>query len=73
MPPAASWKGWPRGRRRFGPLPRHPESPYLDAAANVSVAKIDFKSIEVGIEPLPVAVGRASRLRLDAVADDGKR
>ena len=50
-----------------------PQSPYLDTAANVSVAKIDFKSLEVGVEPLPVAVGRASRLRLDAVSDDGRR
>ncbi len=49
-----------------------PNAPYLDAAANVSVAKIDFKSLDIGIEPLPIGVGRASPLRLDAVADDGK-
>ena len=44
-----------------------PESPYLDASANVNVAKIDLKSLEIGVEPVPVAVGRGSRLRIDAV------
>ncbi len=32
-----------------------PESPYVaEAAANVSVAKIELKSLEIGIEPAPV-------------------
>jgi hypothetical protein len=49
-----------------------PESPYLDAAANVNVAKVEVKSLEIGIAPAPVGVGRGSRLRIDAVGPDGR-
>ncbi len=50
-----------------------PEAEPLEATAEVTVAKIDFKSLEAAIEPSPVNVGRASDLRLDAVAASGKK
>ena len=50
-----------------------PESPYLaEASANVNVAKVEIKSLEIGIAPAAVAAGRASRLRIDAVGPDGR-
>ncbi len=49
----------------------NPEDDYVDASANVTVAKVKFKSLEVAVEPQPVGVGRASALRVDAVTADG--
>jgi len=51
----------------------NPQSEYLDATATVTVANIEFKAIEMGIDPLPVGVARASNLRIDAVSNDDKR
>ena len=51
----------------------NPGSPYLDASATVTVAKIEFQSLEVGVEPGSVGLGLAGKLRMDAVGDDGKR
>ncbi len=51
----------------------NPDSPCLEATANVSVSRIDATSLEIAVEPLPVGVGRGSRLQIDAVAADGKR
>ncbi len=50
-----------------------PQDEYLDASANVSVAKVDFRSLEMAVDPDPVPVGRASRLHIDAVSDAGKK
>ncbi|MGA2034145.1 MAG: Ig-like domain-containing protein, partial [Thermoguttaceae bacterium] len=50
-----------------------PESPYIEQTANVSVEKIDFQSLEAAVEPLPVGLGRASKLRMEAVAADARR
>ncbi len=49
-----------------------PDSHYMEATANVGVSKIDVKSLAIAVEPLPVGVGRGSRLHVDAVAADGK-
>ncbi|MHC4402905.1 MAG: Ig-like domain-containing protein, partial [Planctomycetota bacterium] len=50
-----------------------PDDEYLKASANVSVAKVDFKSLEMAVAPDPVPVGRASALRIDALSESGKR
>jgi len=50
-----------------------PERDFLDATANVSVAEVELKSLELGVEPTPVGVARASELRIDAVAADGSK
>ena len=50
-----------------------PKSKPLEATAQVTVAKIDFKSLEADIYPAPVCVGRAGDLRIDAVAASGKK
>jgi hypothetical protein len=50
-----------------------PDSPYLDAAANVSVAKVKFESLAVGIEPSAIRPGLSGAVRIDALGDDGKR
>ena len=44
----------------------------MEATANVGVSKIDVKSLAIAVEPLPIGVGRGSRLHIDAVAADGK-
>lgn len=45
----------------------------LKAAADVRVDDVVLESLEVAIDPLPVGVGRASRLSIDAVSEAGKR
>jgi len=50
-----------------------PDEPFLEATADVDVVRAEFKSLEVAIQPLPVHVGRASRLTIDAVTKDGTR
>ena len=50
-----------------------PESTYVaEASANVNVAKVDIKSLEIGIAPAAVAASRASHLRIDAVGPDDR-
>ena len=51
----------------------NPDSPHQDATATVTVRKLQFQSLEASIAPLPVGVGRAGSLRVDAVTADGKR
>ncbi|MGD0898096.1 MAG: hypothetical protein ABR915_09700, partial [Thermoguttaceae bacterium] len=51
----------------------NPQSPYVDAAANVSVAKMDFKSLEVAVEPSAIRPGLPGTVRADVLGDDGKR
>ena len=50
-----------------------PDSPYVEAAATVNVAKGDFQSIEVGVDPATIDVGLSGKVRVDAVAGDGRR
>lgn len=50
-----------------------PESKPMEAAAEVRVARIDFKGLELGIDPLPVPLGRASRLQVNAISQAGKK
>lgn len=45
----------------------------LEATANVSVRDIPLTSIEAVVLPPDIPLGRSSRLRIDAIADDGKR
>ena len=45
----------------------NPDSPYLDATANVSVSNVAFQSIEVGVNPKAVGLGLSGKLRADAV------
>ena len=49
-----------------------PDSPYVDAAATVNVAKGDFQSIDVGIDPSTVGVGLHGKVHVDAVTSEGK-
>ena len=42
-----------------------PDSHYMEATANVGVSKIDVKSLAIAVEPLPVGVGRGSRLHVE--------
>lgn len=50
-----------------------PDDRYLEATADVNVVRAELQALELAIEPLPVGVGRASRLRIEAVAKDGTR
>ncbi|NQT16263.1 MAG: hypothetical protein HQ582_26130, partial [Planctomycetes bacterium] len=50
-----------------------PQDDYLETSANVSVAEVDFTSLETSVDPDPVPVGRGSRLEIDAVSEEGKR
>jgi len=45
----------------------------MTAAATVKVEKVDFQSLQAAIEPLPVCVGRTSRLQIEAVSGDGRK
>ena len=45
----------------------------VEAGATVTVAKVDFESLAMAIEPEKVGIGRASQLRIDAVTEAGKR
>jgi len=45
----------------------------LEATANVLVRDIPLTSIEAAVVPPDIPVGRSSRLKIDAIADDGKR
>lgn len=50
-----------------------PDSDFLDASTTVTVKNIPFKGLELAIEPLPVALGGASNLQIDAVSEPGKK
>jgi len=50
-----------------------PDSDFMDASTTVTVKNIPFTGLELDIEPLPVAVGGASNLRIDAVSQQGKK
>ena len=49
-----------------------PDSPYVEAAATVNVAKGDFQSIEVAVDPTTVGVGLSGKVRVEAVTGEGK-
>ncbi len=49
-----------------------PDSPYVGAEATVNVAKGDFQSIEVGVDPSTIGVGLSGKVHVDAVAGDGR-
>jgi hypothetical protein len=49
-----------------------PQSPNVEATAAVNVSKVDFKTLEVAVDPKTIAVGRGGKLRIDGVAADGK-
>ncbi len=49
-----------------------PDSPYVDAAATVNVAKGDFQSIDVGVDPSTIGVGLYGKIHVDAVTGEGK-
>ena len=51
----------------------NPGDNYVDASANVNVAKAKFKSLEVAVDPGQVGIGRANSLRIDAVTADGEK
>ena len=50
-----------------------PDSPYIEAAATVNVAKGDFQSIDVGVDPANVGIGLSGKVHVNAVTNDGKR
>jgi hypothetical protein len=50
-----------------------PESKPMEASAQASVAKVDFKGLELGIDPLPVPLGRASKLQINAISKTDKK
>ncbi len=50
-----------------------PESEAVEAQSEVRVRAIDFTGLETAIAPAPVGLARASRLRIDAVAESGER
>ena len=50
-----------------------PDGKYVEAAATVNVAKGDFQSIDVGVDPSTVGVGLYGKVHIDAVTSDGKR
>jgi len=50
-----------------------PESKPMEATAQVRVAKIDFKGLEMAIEPLPVPLGRASKLQVNLISKADKK
>ena len=41
-------EGWPGDGDGHPPATALPESPYIDASANINVAKVDVKSLESG-------------------------
>ncbi len=47
--------------------------PYVTAAATVNVAKADFQSIEVGVDPSTIGVGLYGKVHVDAVTSEGKK
>ncbi|MGO9109380.1 MAG: Ig domain-containing protein [Thermoguttaceae bacterium] len=49
-----------------------PDRPYVEAAATVNVAKGDFQSIDVGVDPSTVGVGLYGKVHVDAITSDGK-
>jgi len=49
------------------------DSPYVEAAATVNVARGDFQSIDVGVNPSTIGVGLYGKVHVDAVTSDGKR
>lgn len=50
-----------------------PDAKYVEAAATVNVAKGDFQSIDVGVDPSTVGVGLSGKVHVDAVTSDHKR
>ena len=50
-----------------------PDGKPVEAAATVNVAKGDFQSIDVGVDPSTVGVGLHGKVHVDAVTSDGKR
>lgn len=48
------------------------ESEELEATAGVVVSKFAIKSMEMEVDPDPVSVGRASRLRIDVISEAGR-
>lgn len=50
-----------------------PDSKPLEAMAEVSVTKLDFRRLEVGLDPLPIPLGRGSKLHVSAMTPTGKR
>jgi len=51
----------------------NPGDDYVDTAANVSVSKAKFKSLEVSVAQEKIGVGRAASLRIDAVTAEGEK
>lgn len=49
-----------------------PESEPLEALAKVTVAKLDSPKLEVRLDPLPIPLGRASKLQVNAVSQAGR-
>ena len=50
-----------------------PQSEPLETSADVTVGEVEFQSLELAIEPLPVPLGRGSRLAVHGVAADGTK
>lgn len=50
-----------------------PEAALLEASAEVTVADVELVSLEMSVEPEPVALGRQSRMRIDALTPTGER
>ena len=49
-----------------------PTARFVKAAATVNVAKGDFQSIEVGVDPATVGLGLSGKVRVEAITSDGK-
>jgi len=49
------------------------DSPFVETAATINVAKGDFQSLDVGVEPSTIGVGLYGNVRVDAIASDGRR
>ncbi len=49
-----------------------PESQPLETTARVTVAKLDSPTLEVRLDPLPIPLGRTSKLQVNAISQAGK-
>jgi uncharacterized protein YjdB len=50
-----------------------PESPYVEALAEIKVTPKDYRSLEIAIAPQPLVVGKASELKALAVEASGEK
>ncbi|MDY0168223.1 MAG: hypothetical protein RBS80_16865 [Thermoguttaceae bacterium] len=50
-----------------------PDSEPVEAVCEVRVRALEFRALEAAVAPAPIGLARASRLRIDAVAESGEK